>query len=101
MAKEEKQSEGFYKDNVVEITINGQKHFVNKYEADELQKKLAKNSKNKASKSDNQHINQRTNKTNPHVLSKELKTQLHKHQIKRFHYALIHTNALIHTKTHH
>lgn len=36
MAKEEKQSEGFYKDNVVETTINGQKHFVNKYEAGEL-----------------------------------------------------------------
>lgn len=48
MAKEEKQSEGFYKDNVVEITINGQIHFVNKYEAEALQKKLAKNSKNKA-----------------------------------------------------
>ena len=43
MAQE--QSKGFYKDNIVEIEINGKKHEVNKYEAEELKQKLAKNKK--------------------------------------------------------
>ena len=33
---------GFYKDNTVEILINGKKHRVNKFEADALKKKLSK-----------------------------------------------------------
>lgn len=33
---------GFYKDNTVEIVINGEKHRVNKFEADALKKKLSK-----------------------------------------------------------
>ena len=43
MAQE--QSKGFYLDNVVEIEINGKKYEVNKYEAEALKNKLAKNKK--------------------------------------------------------
>jgi len=41
------QSKGFYLDNVVEIELNGKKVHVNKYEADEIKKKLAKNTPKK------------------------------------------------------
>ena len=41
MAKEK----GFYYENTVEIEINGKKKRVNKFEADELKKKLAKKTK--------------------------------------------------------
>lgn len=43
MTKE--QSKGFYLDNVVEIEINGKKYEVNKYEAEDLKKKLASKKK--------------------------------------------------------
>lgn len=36
---------GFYAENVTEIEINGKKYEVNKYEAEDLKKKLAKNKK--------------------------------------------------------
>lgn len=39
--------EGFFKQNTVEIEIGGKKYPVNKYEADDLKKKLAKNKKSK------------------------------------------------------
>lgn len=33
---------GFYKDNTVEVVINGEKHRVNKFEAKKLKNKLSK-----------------------------------------------------------
>lgn len=43
MAKEQNEEpKGFYEENTVEITIKGEKHRVNKYEAEALQKKLKK-----------------------------------------------------------
>lgn len=43
MAKNE--NKGFYAENVVEIVINGKKCEVNKYEAEDLKKKLSKKAK--------------------------------------------------------
>lgn len=44
MAEEAKKVEpsGFHSENTVEITINGEKRRVNKYEAEALKKKLSK-----------------------------------------------------------
>lgn len=38
----DKRKVGFYKENTVEIEINGKKHRVNKYEAEALKAKLSK-----------------------------------------------------------
>lgn len=43
MAKELKKITSFYKDNTVEIVLNGKKRRVNKFEAAKLKEKLAKN----------------------------------------------------------
>lgn len=42
---EEKEPKGFYEEHTTEITINGEKHRVNKYEAKDLEAKLKKNAK--------------------------------------------------------
>lgn len=48
MSKDKKEKTGFYYDNTVEIEYKGKKRRVNKFEAEALKKKLAKNSKSKS-----------------------------------------------------